>query len=1151
MSSVSKVVFGNTTVMDITDSTVSASNLKSGETAYAADGTKITGVLVVPEELDDLSDVTITSPANAHEIYYDGSQWINYGAKILLSFDDAFQGATIALTKGQTTITKTAPSTGNSMSLYVSETGEWTISSTIDGNTYETTVTVTAFGLTYEAELISIPPVPQGSTVTPTDDIQTWLACANIRDKSYTTLAEVLADRSTFETLIADSNACDYMARSTTWASNPPLVPTMTSATTPSGTVSAKSRYDSNTEAWKAFDGNTTTYWQSSQFGISALPQWIRYEFTTATPIGLVKLKNTTTNYQIGTFKIQGSNNGTDFTDLTELITNTDTSSGGESKYSVNNQQAYKYVQFSVESGYSTYTYASIAELQYYAKETCVCDNQDAMALIGKYDYCSNALLGNATWASAIANSDYWDSILQPLVPTMTSNTTPSGTCFGSGTYNSDYYMAFNNVITMVSGWASQNDANDKYVGYEFTTSAKVRRITLWTPASANNNEVKTFKVQYYDNTTNTWKDATEVLTYMTATQSASFTKSYTVSTTASSSKWRFLVLTNIANNNLIRICEAQFYGRSTNEVLVPLVPTMTSNTTPSGECSASMIYGNIQPYVAFDNDTSTKWVAGQDTSSVPTTQWIQYHWGSSKIVNAIKWRANTDSPYLPPTQIIVKGSNDGIDFITITTISDITADANEYFVEFENTIAYSYIRLELTTRTYRSSNYAQFSEIQFYQRTVQTNIVHSCANDTIYYMDEGSPVIVATTNSDGDGVLDFSSLDEGVYTFYSSVAKNPNDLTLDFCKRIRVTNTEYGETTEAYLLPDTVNTLYWYGAKNNLESMVTGNGWSRSSYTFNAPTYNTNYVDCYGNGNQVIGGVSSTYKPALMDRMCTMAQGVTAVNSSYGNIKTEPSKAIDGSSATRQTLYDTNTLKFYVNTTPITDNYFTSYTIANRRCNLYGMWYEKFLTATPTFLSAPYDSLYILDGATKIYIANTNGEGKSYEPLLEAGTYTIYSSIAKDPNNLSNPYSKTITVNESTQTIKVMPSNVLYWYGFMGEIETCSGSYSVTYNINNIRIAGDGSTLKLSGICSSNLLSPSKINAIANRYPYNTMSGGFDMQMGLLSSKSVSDGSRSPIIFDSGTTSYKTYDITNQSGYLAIRITSYNEGYIYALWYE
>ena len=58
-----------------------------------------------------------------------------------------------------------------------------------------------------------------GSIVTPTDDIQTWLKCANLTE-SYTTLSSVLADDDVMEKLFRSENASDYLVRSTTWASD-------------------------------------------------------------------------------------------------------------------------------------------------------------------------------------------------------------------------------------------------------------------------------------------------------------------------------------------------------------------------------------------------------------------------------------------------------------------------------------------------------------------------------------------------------------------------------------------------------------------------------------------------------------------------------------------------------------------------------------------------------------------------------------------------------------------------------------------------------------------------------------------------------------------------------------------------------------------
>ena len=145
--------------------------------------------------------------------------------------------------------------------------------------------------------------IPDGSTATPTDVVQTWLACAGINDKAYTTVAQVLGDSTTLLALISDNNAVDYMVRSTSWANS-------------------------------------------------------------------------------------------------------------------------------------------------------VCANATAMTDIGANNYCANTLLSNATWASAIANSTYFESVLNVKVPTMTSDTTPSGIASSNDEASANKaYMAFDENTSTSAGF--------------------------------------------------------------------------------------------------------------------------------------------------------------------------------------------------------------------------------------------------------------------------------------------------------------------------------------------------------------------------------------------------------------------------------------------------------------------------------------------------------------------------------------------------------------------------------------------------------------------------------------------------------------------------------------------------------------------------
>lgn len=170
-------------------------------------------------------------------------------------------------------------------------------------------------GGTYTLELNVI---PTGSTVTPVNNIQTWLHCADIWDKSYTTIDQVLADAGTLQALIASTNAVDYMVRSTNFASsvcananamsyigannycaNTLLangtwcnaicnstyfksvltfkVPTMTGPNTPSGSASASSATSS--AAWQAFDGIDGSYPSSNCWIYSAKTATLYYSF--------------------------------------------------------------------------------------------------------------------------------------------------------------------------------------------------------------------------------------------------------------------------------------------------------------------------------------------------------------------------------------------------------------------------------------------------------------------------------------------------------------------------------------------------------------------------------------------------------------------------------------------------------------------------------------------------------------------------------------------------------------------------------------------------------------------------------------------------------------------------------------------------------
>lgn len=364
----------------------------------------------------------------------------------------------ITVTKNSSTVgTTTFDSTGHA-TFSIHSVGTYNVSATDSlSTTYEVDVDVTE-ETTYTVEFID---AINGSTVEPTDDITTWLKCANIEDPSITTLADVLANRSLFETLIANSNACNYMARSTTWALAEGLVPVMTSNTTPSGECSASSN-GSAYQPYKAFDNNDSTFWAAT----SSSNQWIQYKFSEPTCIKRIYVKNT----QNSNADIMASNDGSNWNTLKSFEISEE-----EEKYiDIQNNAYYLYYRLGNMNSSKDNT-VSLYELQLY-ESADITTSQDAMSLIGKYDYCSNALLSNATWAEAICKSEYFEEVLNVSVPKMTSNTAPSGEVLTDQNdgYGYPAWHAFNSS----AGNDCISENQPYYIGYKFTTPAQIHVIS-------------------------------------------------------------------------------------------------------------------------------------------------------------------------------------------------------------------------------------------------------------------------------------------------------------------------------------------------------------------------------------------------------------------------------------------------------------------------------------------------------------------------------------------------------------------------------------------------------------------------------------------------------------------------------------------------
>ena len=295
------------------------------------------------------------------------------------------------------------------LTLYPMHSGEWECScySSVTGITMKKTIDLSYWGV---HPTVTFEDTPNGATVTPTDDVQTWLHCANVWNKSYTTISEVVADTTTLNILISDNNASDYLARSTTWASDvcsnesamtyiglndycanklladdtwltaicsteetllkkvlTVFVPTLTSNTgSDGGKANSSSQYNSNTPTYNAFDDNYDTEWN----GVKGLPQWIQYKFPTKNKVKLMIFAigiSGSSGHVVKDCILQGSDDGTSWTDI-KSFTNTEKTIKKDVKITcANNNSAYYYYRFHISTSYTEYT--SLSKLQFYGRE--------------------------------------------------------------------------------------------------------------------------------------------------------------------------------------------------------------------------------------------------------------------------------------------------------------------------------------------------------------------------------------------------------------------------------------------------------------------------------------------------------------------------------------------------------------------------------------------------------------------------------------------------------------------------------------------------------------------------------------------------------------------------------------------------------------
>ena len=358
------------------------------------------------------------------------------------------------------------------------------------------------------------------------------------------------------------------------------VIPAMTSNSAPSGTASASSENTTAQQAWKAFNNTTGDLWIASSAGTG----WLKYDFgsgVTKTPVAITIQASSSPTGAPASGTIQGSNDGSTWTTL-KTLSGLSWSANEIKTFTFSNTTAYRYFFFYIVPASGG---PSIQEIE--------------LLELG-----SGLVSVNTTYN---ATSDYYTTGQVEVIPTMTSDTAPSGTMsvHANNTGSTAWEAADKSLGTV---WTAPANNQLGWLAYEATTPSVVtkykiinhtvaaRGLVAWTFEGYNGSGWDVLDTQ-----TNQPTDTLNTVRY------------YTFVNTTAYAKHRINISAN-GGDAYTQVAEIQFYFGGGDMTLVS--DTFTAETAPS-ESSAVFLH---QPIVAVTLNTDILGYISRDAG----TTWTQ-----------------------------------------------------------------------------------------------------------------------------------------------------------------------------------------------------------------------------------------------------------------------------------------------------------------------------------------------------------------------------------------------------------------------------------------------------------------------------------------------------------------------------------------------
>lgn len=190
-----------------------------------------------------------------------------------------------------------------------------------------------------------------------------------------------------------------------------------------------------------------------------------------------------------------------------------------------------------------------------------ICGNQSAMSYIGLNNYCANTLLADSAWLDDICDSVYFESVLNVKVPTMTSDTTPSGQALSDSVLTgNDAYKAFDNDTSTIWG---ANHISSAYIGYDFGNPVVVNKIYRLGLTSSDGTTTKRwqYRIKYSDDGIN-WNNIDDTYTNFSTSLASNQSDTIVISNSIAHRYWAMEIKVADNSTSTFNTATLQFYGR-------------------------------------------------------------------------------------------------------------------------------------------------------------------------------------------------------------------------------------------------------------------------------------------------------------------------------------------------------------------------------------------------------------------------------------------------------------------------------------------------------------------------------------------------------------------------------------------------------------